>query len=282
MSSAWDRHADDVGNIAFLEHVNLVLPDLDLATQFFVNTLGFTRDPFIEHGPDLVWINVGRQQFHLPRGGAQVLRGTVELVVPSVSSLVRRLDSMATRFEGTEFSYAESEHDVVVKGPWGNRFRCRQAGPSDRIELGLPSVEFPVERGTAQGIARFYAQAMGALAHVDDGVCRVDVGPGQTLTFREVEGQIEAYDGHHVAIYVANFSGPHEWLGRHDLLVQDDQRHEYRFNWIIDPDSGEKLFEIEHEVRSLYNPLHNRPLVNRNAEQTQRNYVPGADPFFPS
>jgi hypothetical protein len=37
------------------------------------------------------------------------------------------------------------------------------------------------------------------------------------------------------------------------------------------------LFTIEHEVRSVTHPMFLRPLVNRNAAQTNRNYAMGYD-----
>ena len=39
------------------------------------------------------------------------------------------------------------------------------------------------------------------------------------------------------------------------------------------------LFDIEHEVRSLRHPLWGRAFVNRNPDQTQREYVPGRDAY---
>jgi hypothetical protein len=44
---------------------------------------------------------------------------------------------------------------------------------------------------------------------------------------------------------------------------------------LIDPDSGETLFEVEHEVRSMRHPLYCRPLVNRNPDVTNRNFAQG-------
>ena len=49
------------------------------------------------------------------------------------------------------------------------------------------------------------------------------------------------------------------------------------FQSIIDLDTGNSVFEIEHEVRSITHPLHARPLVNRNPAQNNVNYVPGRD-----
>jgi hypothetical protein len=53
--------------------------------------------------------------------------------------------------------------------------------------------------------------------------------------------------------------------------------HEYRFKDIVDLDSREVLFTVEHEVRSQTHPLYGRPLINRNPAQSNRDYKPGHD-----
>ena len=40
----FDRSAQDVGNIVFLEHVNVRVPDQVIATRFYIAGLGLTRD----------------------------------------------------------------------------------------------------------------------------------------------------------------------------------------------------------------------------------------------
>jgi hypothetical protein len=42
------------------------------------------------------------------------------------------------------------------------------------------------------------------------------------------------------------------------------------------------LFTVEHEVRSMTHPLYARPLVNRNAAISNRNYRPGHEAWAPS
>ncbi len=277
----YDRSSADVGNIIALEHVNVVVPDVAVAMTFYVHALGFTRDPYVDLGPDLTWINVGRQQFHLPTGEPQVVRGVIELVVPDLRSLRARLQTVAEHLAGTSFDVQVRDDVVDVRGPWGNRFRLRESSPVDHMTLGLSAVEYDVPEGSPPGIGRFYEQIIGAPVSVHDGCCTVGAGPGQVLRFRETSGQIEPYEGEHVAIYVANFSNPHTWLVERDLIVEETDQHQYRFNWIVDPGSGQRLFEVEHEVRSLHHRLYQRPLINRNPDQNLRNYVPGADPFHP-
>ena len=60
-------------------------------------------------------------------------------------------------------------------------------------------------------------------------------------------------------------------------VVSDD--HQYRFQSIVDPKTGRVLCEIEHEVRSLFHPMYERALVNRNADQSIFSYSKGRDAF---
>jgi hypothetical protein len=285
-STGYDRRRQDVGNIVALEHVNVRVPDQRLATIFWIVGMGFTRDPYLMVGADNMWVNIGRQQFHLPTGEPQVLRGVVGLVVPDLGELTERLDAVRGLLAGTRFGYEVEGKTVTVTCPWGNRLRCHPPGPDwgDTV-LGLPYVEFPVAPGDAAGVARFYETIMGAPATVgDDGggvAARVRMGGVQALVFRETTEPIPAYDGHHIAIYIADFSGPYRRLLERGLITRETSEYEWRLRHIVDPDGGRLLFEVEHEVRSLTNPLYLRPLVNRNPAQRQRTYQRGRDAFFP-
>lgn len=59
----------EIGGIVHLDHVNFETPDHDMATVFYVNGLGLTRDPYRRADETNMGINVGVQQFHLPRRG---------------------------------------------------------------------------------------------------------------------------------------------------------------------------------------------------------------------
>jgi hypothetical protein len=113
----------------------------------------------------------------------------------------------------------------------------------------------------------------------DGGTARIPVGPDQELLFRETDAPLPPYDRHHVAIYVSDFSGPHAFLLERGLITEESDAHQYRFQMLIDPENGAPLFDIEHEVRSLRHPLWGRAFVNRNPDQTQREYVPGRDAY---
>lgn len=273
--------AEDVGNIVGLEHVNLTVPDQSTATAFYIAALGGTRDPYLMVGLDNMWVNLGDQQFHLPTNEAQHLRGHVGLVSPSLDALRERLSGVEERLGGTEFAWEDKHCCIDITGPWGNTFRCYEGG-SDKfgeMSLGIPYVEFNVPAGAADGIARFYRKIMGAPAEVSDGMAKVSVGTEQELRFTEADGEVSEYDGHHIAVYVAGFSGPFNALAERGLITEEIRNHQFRFQKIVDPDSGDLLFEIEHEVRGMKHPMYGRNLVNRNTAQDLGSYVRGGDAF---
>ncbi len=262
---------ENVGNIVLLEHVNVEVSDQSVATLFYLVGMGFTRDPHMMVGLENMWVNLGEQQFHLPtRPQAQVLRGHVGIVVPSLDALADRLEAVAPKLGGTRFSWSREGDHIDAVSPWGNLLRCYE--PSEAlggISLGIPYVEFTVPVGTADGIRRFYEQALLAPASVvDQGGRRavVQVGNYQELVFRESD-VVPAYDNHHIAIYIANFSSPHAFLAERGLVTEEPRNHQFRFKDIVDPDSGELLFTIEHEVRGMRHVQYRRPLVNRMAGQ---------------
>ena len=149
------------------------------------------------------------------------------------------------------------------------------------MTLGIPYVEFKVPLRTTAGIARFYRQVFNVSATARKGICEVDIGQGQILRFKESARPDAHYDGHHIAIYVVNFSGPHGYLKKKGLITEESDENQYRFQKIVDPRSGKALFEIEHEVRSLHHPMYARNLVNRNATQSFFGYQHERDAFRP-
>jgi hypothetical protein len=276
----FERAREDVGNIVHLEHVNVTQPDQRLATLFYVAGLGGTRDPYLMVGLDNMWVNLGRSQVHLPTREAQRLRGTIGLVVPDLALLWKRLEKVAPGLQGTQFRFEEGEGSVLAVCPWGNRYRCHAPAPEfGETELGMAYIEFDVPAGSAQGIARFYTQILGAPARAEGGTATVGVGRDQRLVFRETAAALPEYDGHHVQVYLADFSSPYRRLLERKLISRETDAHEWRFVDIVDPDTGAALFRIEHEVRSMKHPLFGRPLVNRNPAQSNTRYARGHDDF---
>lgn len=276
----FDRTVEDLGNVVGMEHVNTRVPDQHLATLFYVSGLGLTRDPFLMTGVVNMWVNAGKSQFHLPTGNPQVVRGTTGLVIPDRIALLQRLEQVREPLAKTKFSVTAHSDHVAVTCPWGNRIRVYEPGARfGRMLLGIPYVEFDVPRGTAAGIARFYRQIVGTSASVGEekgGVfARASVGADQELIYRETDAAQPAFDGHHIAIYIVDFSGPYKRLGERGLVSQEDDQHQYRFKDIVDPENGKVLFTIEHEVRSMRHPLYARPFVNRNPAQSNRVFAAG-------
>ncbi len=283
MEQQFDRAMEDLGNCVAMEHVNTTVPDQQMATLFYIIGLGLTRDPYMLVGLENMWVNIGRNQIHMPTRPPQVLRGHTAIVLPSRDALLKRLEMVKDRLAGSQFAVHEAAGYVDVISPWGNRIRCFEPDERrfGRIQVGMPYVELDVPKGSADGIARFYREVIKAPSVVEEGCARVLVGKKQYLLFRETDKPIPEYDGHHIQIYIADFSGPHRWLKERGLIMQESDQYQYRFLDIVDPDTTKPLYRLEHEVRSLTHPLYARPLVNRNPDQTNRNFAAGHDAMQP-
>src|SRR5882757_1004452 len=186
MHQPFDRAAEDLGNAIHLEHVNVQVPDQRLATLFYVTGLGLTRDPYLMVSDTNMWVNVGKSQFHLPEGAAQVLRGHTGLVISGRAALLDRLASVAKKLEGTKFKFSEHNDYVEAICPWGNRLRCYEpdAARFGRITLVILYVEFDVPVRAAKGIGGCYPEIMGMQAELRNGdgtIARVKVGKDQYL-----------------------------------------------------------------------------------------------------
>lgn len=238
-------------------------------------------------------------QFHTPSpeveayiegSGAQRWRGEIELLYEDAIALraagdrVRALQGRPA-FAGSLLSVTEvSSEELLVTGPYGNRFALRLPSADRRAALapasgrrpgsdgcqvvGMGSVSLQVPPGTAERGARFYAEVLGfGVQRLGAGRWAVLGGPNgaQSLVLEEVEGADGKEVGEHVAIYIGDFAGCFERLLARDLIFVNprfehldksttlDEAWRYncfRFKDIIDTTTGEKLFELEHEVRS--------------------------------
>ena len=280
----YDRTHEDLGNIVWLEHVNLSHDDQQRAILFYLVGLGLTRDPYVVVGLDNMWVNVGRNQFHLPTRGRQVLRGRIGVVLPDLEVAAKRLERVAKPLAGTGFSFERGDGFIDATCPWGNRLRLHAPSPEFGVTtLGIPYVQFDVAPGTAAGIVRFYRELLDVPGKVEtrEGApaAVVVVGKGQRLVYRETDAAIPPYDGHHVQVYFADFSGPHAKLSERGLVFEESDQYQYRFKDLVDPETGKVLYTIEHEVRSFTHPLYGRELVNRNPAQTNLAYIRNADRY---
>jgi hypothetical protein len=148
------------------------------------------------------------------------------------------------------------------------------------MRLGMPYVEFDIPAGTdLAAIARFYVEIVGGIA----GVAKDERGAyawastsaDSKVTYRETTAKLPDYDGHHIQITLADFSGPHKKLLERGLISEESDQHQYRFLDIVDVDSNKTLYRIEHETRSMRHPMFGRTYINRNPDMTNRNFVPG-------
>lgn len=135
--------------------------------------------------------------------------------------------------------------------------------------------------GTADKIALFYESVLDATTSVvengSDGSKIAIIGFGniddegktdQSILFRETSEEIPPYDGHHVAMYIGESKEDFEkafqncvvanvvWVNpRFSDKARDLQGarkwKQFRFKDIINMKTGEKVFELEHEMRSI-------------------------------
>lgn len=287
MAKKFNRAEESLGNILHMEHVNLAVSEQKLATVFYIAGLQFTRDPFIMNGIDNMWVNMGRCQVHLPSRNLppQRLRGAIGMVVPNLDEVANSLERVSQDLVATDFRFTRESEHIEATCPWGNKFKIHGPAPEyGAMHIGMPYVELNVPVGTTERIGRFYQEILGAsisLGTRHNADClSVSTGKAQYLHFIETDLPQPDYDGHHIAIYISDFAQPYEKLLKRDLISMETDEHEWRFIDIIDLDSKDVLFKIEHEVRSATHPLYARPLINRNPGQSNRGYRPGQDNFL--
>jgi hypothetical protein len=284
VSTEWS--SEDVGNIMALEHVNTCCADQTLVTAFYIMGMGFTRDPYMNVGLNNFWVNIGDEQIHIPTRPSQVLPGHVGVVVPNLAGLAQRLESVKDLLAGTKFRYEVKSDHVVAVSPYGNEFHAYEPDPRfGGMRIGIPYVEVRTRRGSSAGIARFYDQILKAPVQVvedENGAStHVKIGTHQELIFRESDEEIPPYDKHHIAVYIADFTGPYNWLLERGAVTEEVRRHQFRFQDIIDPQSGEVMHVLEHEIRGMFHLMYKRPMTNRNADQNMGAYARGGDILTP-
>ena len=266
------REGASVRGIVLLEHVNVRVPDQSLAALFFVSAMGFTRDPYVDFDDWNMWINVGRQQFHTPKGAAQVFRGEIGIRVPSLEELEMRLERLAPRFEATSFSFQRTGQALRITCPWGNRFICRAAEPG-QIPMAIDRIDIAVPEGAIDGIEHAYKALLGCEVARTERSVEVRTEASQCLAFTTNDVPPQPYDGHHIAVYIHDFNEVRERLESEGLISEHSDEHQFRFVDFRDARTGETVWELEHEVRSLEHPMHGRKLVNRNPANTFFDYA---------
>ena len=263
----------EVGGIAHLEHINFEVADHDMVSIFFMAGLGFTRDPYTRSDEKNMAVNVGMQQYHLPRMGRPTppMHGVVGLITPELNAVKERCDGLEKEgvFKGTPYAYEVKNDCHEVMSPFGVKMRLHPTGslPFPKV-LGMPYVDLPVEPGKADGILKFYTQVMratGAIEEIDGKkAASVVMGPYQWVRFIETEG-LDSYDNgtFHIAYYVSHYNEVLDTIEDADAIYNGGQNQIFFFNKIFDPDNGDEIFSLDNEVRSFYHEDFMRPLINR-------------------
>eukprot|EP01121_Diplochlamys_sp_Union-15-3_P000207 TRINITY_DN10209_c0_g1_i1.p1 TRINITY_DN10209_c0_g1~~TRINITY_DN10209_c0_g1_i1.p1 ORF type:complete len:322 (+),score=42.09 TRINITY_DN10209_c0_g1_i1:51-968(+) len=286
--------SQDVGNILILEHINVEITDQRVATTFYVEGLGLTRDPYERITATIMWINIGLQQIHLVEAREpQVISGVIGLIVPDIERVIKTLAVVENKLKNTKFSWnimdskkfdleyipSSGSKILEVTCPWGNKFRVYSNTLNIHGNLGLPYIELFCNPGTAKKIFEYFVEYFGAIGTLenDDTLARVWVGPWQQLIYRETK-EPSPYDGWHICFYVADFTERYHKFARENLLFHDhpfedtfrtiQEAYKWRqfrtkdFVDVKDP-KGSAIYQLHLEVRSVYHPFYRRTLVNR-------------------
>lgn len=168
-----------------------------------------------------------------------------------------------------------SETDTVEVGDLATKY-----GKDETDCRGIDYVEFNCPIGTAERIATFYDYVFDATTFVagdDDELKIAIIGFGevhangrsaQSMLFRESAEPTPVYDGHHIAMYVGENKDDFElafknieqagvvWINprfsdKAGNLIGAKKWKQFRFKDIIDLKTGTKIFQLEHEIRSV-------------------------------
>ncbi len=257
----------ELGYLVSLDHVNLRVTDQRLATLFFIEGLGLTRDPYRMSGTGNMWANMGQHQFHLPTGEPTPFPGEVGMIVPDLEAVRENLERVAPQLAETAFSLCRENGTLLAASPWGVPIRIMQAGAQPSLwPLALAYVELQAPRGSVPGIAAFYEEVLHAPCKRSGGKTprlAVTVGPHQTLRFVERAGFEPRPDNNHIALYLTGYREIYARMEALGIVMEKDRNEQFRFADILDPKDGKRLLRFEHEMRSLYHGDYARPLVNR-------------------
>ena len=240
----YDRTVEDLGNVVSLEHVNTRVPDQQLATLFYASGLGLTRDPYLMTGVTNMWINVGRSQFHLPTARRRCCAVIRELVMPGPRGPGAPAGMMSQPPRRHALSFKEHEEFVEATCPWGNRIRCYASGARfGRMMLGMPCVELnaPLAWPMASCASIRESSKRPALAVEDEqGQCahvlgrrraRSSCSARRTCPRRPSTGTMSPSTW-------PTSRDPTAGSSREGLFTEESDQHQYRFQDIVDPDSG--------------------------------------------
>jgi len=226
--------------LSLLEHVNLNVPQSPYPhpdLTFYNSLLGLPLDRRKSMnveimGEKTVWVNIGCSQIHLPKGpSGQKIRGVIGLRCLDLPALASRLSVPSPASGGSLDVVSPSGQGFSIRECWdgqdealnfrGNMWSAgmnvllEEDGRHGRDEgnvnlVGMDYLEMNVPKGKVGEVLGFYEEIFGC--HVfkpEENVGVVAIGGVteegrcvQSLVFREGK-EVEEYDGHHIAVYVA-------------------------------------------------------------------------------
>jgi hypothetical protein len=264
----------EIGGIVHLEHFNHEVVDHEAATTFYIHGLGFTRDPYQRTDTTNMGVNIGLEQFHLPRTGRETppFHGEIGIVHPDLAFVRDRLARIEGegKLAGTKYALLEDgANEILVRGPHGIHIRLIRGGTVPFAQpIGIARVDIPVAAGKVAGIADFFRGVMGAPVEETtvegETAAVVTYGPFQTVRFRE--RKMEDYDLYrfHLAYYVTGYNAVRARVIELGLAEPEDgARQTLFFPKIFDVKSGEPVLDFIQEIRSLHHPDFMRPYTNR-------------------
>jgi hypothetical protein len=276
----------EVGGIVHLEHFNHEVVDHDAAGTFYIHALGFTRDPYQRTDITNMGVNIGREQFHLPRTGRPTppFYGEIAVVHPDIAGVRERLARVEGegRLIGTRYELLDDDGaGLVVRSPYGIAIRLIPEGTVPFGQpIGITRIDIPVQAGKAAGIVDFFRRVMGAPAEIDaiegETAAVVTYGPFQTVRFRE--RHMTNYDLYrfHLAYYVTGYNDIRRKVIDFGLAEPEDgARQTLFFPKIFEPDTGKPILDFVQEIRSLHHPDFMRPYVNRWPGVSDQTVMPG-------
>ena len=243
----------ELPGITWLEHVNIVVGDRDLAVAFYFDTLGCTLDA---NGRDA---NVGQQQFHINTSAAgdelpQVVGGCIGLAMPNLDGLRARCDAATSGpLAATLFRWEDHGAFVKVVCPWGNTFLvwdCASEAPTPGAD-GAPKLPtmvnahvgyddcMAVRRGPHTGangagirfvefrcrdaakVANFYQKVFDSPVLTAGDRAAVAVGPSVHFLFSSApmtDAELALHSGVHVCVYISNFRRAYERLAAQKVI----------------------------------------------------------------
>ena len=214
MNKTFDRAAEDLGNSIHLEHVNVQVPDQRLAQLFYAVGLGLTRDPYLmvvrhqhvdqcraQPVPSADRQGAGRARPHRagdlrPRGAARPPHRACAASSTARSSASASTTTTSRRSVRGAIACAATSRTQSASG--ASRSASRTSSSTCRSAA---------RRRSRPSIRRSWARPR-TVQNGDGTVTRVQMGKNQYLQFRETDAPQPAFDGHHVQMYIANFSGP--------------------------------------------------------------------------